>query len=341
VYYYVKVTNANNSASGTKTASANSNAAAVTVTVVNAQAPVISAHPQSASYTVGADAAALTATATSPDEGELSYQWHSRAGSEDPWTAIDGATGSTYTPPTAVLGTVYYYVRITNTNNAVSGAKTASANSNAAAITVAINAQTPIISAHPQSASYTVGNTVEPLTVTAESPDGGNLSYQWFSSTGGGWTPIEGAGESSYTPSTAAAGAAAYYVRVTNTNSAVSGTKTASASSDVATVTVAPLGTGSFAFTIWASNDNSLISDMPEYLDISRSLGERLTITAADDLTDLQWAINSINLDPPRGSAQSILIEAAAYPIGNYTLRLYAKREGVPYSINITFVVDN
>jgi uncharacterized repeat protein (TIGR02543 family) len=341
VAYYVKVTNTNNSVNGTKTAMANSSPATITATGVNAQAPVISAHPQSASYTVGAAAAALTVAAESPDGGELSYQWNSGAGSGDAGGALSDATGASYTPPTAEAGTLYYYVRVANTNNGANGTKTATANSEAAAIAVTVNAQAPVISVHPQSASYAKGAAAAALTVAAASPDGGTLSYQWFSSTGNEWTPIEGANESSYMPSTAAAGAAAYYVRVANANNSVNGTKTAVTNSNTATVMVTSIGTGSFVFAIWANNDNSLISDMPEYLDISRSLGERLTIAAADDLTDLQWAINSINLEAPRGSAQSIVIEAATYPIGNYTLRLYAKKNGVPYSINITFVVDN
>jgi cobalamin biosynthesis Mg chelatase CobN len=82
--------------------------------------------------------------------------------------------------------------------------------------------------------------------VTATSPDGGTLSYQWYlndtdNTTGG--TAV-GSGDASYMPSTATVGTAYYYVVVTNTNDAVNGEKTATATSETAAVMVsAPIGT--------------------------------------------------------------------------------------------------
>jgi uncharacterized repeat protein (TIGR02543 family) len=210
--------------------------------VVNAQAPAISAQPQSASYAVGDTATALSVTASSPDGGELSYQWHRSAGGA--WTAISGETSASYTPSTEAAGAAAYYARITNTNHTATGTKTASVNSSTATVTVSpaavVNAQAPAISVQPQSAGYTVGDTATALSVAASSPDGGELSYQWHRAAGDAWTAIEGATGASYLPSTEAAGAVSYYVKVTNTNNSVNGTKTASVNSDPAMITTAP-----------------------------------------------------------------------------------------------------
>jgi hypothetical protein len=310
----------------------------------NAQAPVISVQPQSGTYDIGA-AVTLSVTAASPDGGTLSYQWHS-AVSGGSWAAIEGATEASYTPSTAAEGAVSYYVRITNTNNGVSGTKTASVNSGTVTVTVSPgNIQAPNITVQPQGATYTVGDTATVLSVTAASPDGGTLSYQWHSAvSGGSWAAIEGATGASYTPSTAAEGTVSYYVRVINTNA--SGTKSAGANSDTVTVTVSPdltgtPGSGVFAFTAWVNDDDSLVSDMPDYFDISRGLGERLVLTAAAGLTEIQWSMNGIDLPAPRGTAQSFTLEAVAYPVGDYTLGLYAEQGAIPYSINFTVTVDN
>ncbi|MDR1523772.1 MAG: hypothetical protein LBS79_00755, partial [Tannerella sp.] len=51
-------------------------------------------------------------------------------------TSISGATGASYTPSTATVGTTYYYVVVTNTNSSVNGTQTATVTSRAAMITV-------------------------------------------------------------------------------------------------------------------------------------------------------------------------------------------------------------
>jgi hypothetical protein len=102
-----------------------------------------------------------------------------------------------------------------------------------------VNAAAPVITAWPAGGSYE-RYTAATLTVTAASPDGGYLSYQWYNngstnSTTGGNAAGTTAG---ITPSTTAEGTTYYYVVVTNTNNAVPGTKTATATSVVATITV-------------------------------------------------------------------------------------------------------
>jgi hypothetical protein len=141
LYYYVVVTNTNNSATGTKTATATSIPAEIIVdTVVHTVTPQITAQPQSASYIVDQVATALSVTATASDGGILTYQWYrNEADSNSDGTALTGETDASYTPPTMEAGTVYYYVVVTN-KNSVDGAKSASVASNRAVITVIANA---------------------------------------------------------------------------------------------------------------------------------------------------------------------------------------------------------
>jgi hypothetical protein len=196
----------------------------------SAQSPDITGHPQSAAYTKGASAAALTVTAASPDGGTLSYQWYKdddtdRAnGSETPV----GTNSVSYTAPTDAEGTFYYYVAVTNTL----GGKSASAASAPAEITVTapgiVNAQVPVISAQPQNATYTQGASAAPLTVTASVSDAGTLHYQWYRNTvnsnyegilinGADGLLSSGAAGGNYTPPATTGGTFYYYVEVTNT----------------------------------------------------------------------------------------------------------------------------
>jgi hypothetical protein len=244
LYYYVVVTNTNSSVNGVPTATLAGVPIAVTINaIVDAPSPVISGQPQSgASYTVGLPATDLSVTATG--SGILSYQWYSNTtNSNTGGTAITGATGANYTPSTATVGTLYYYVVVTNTDVTVNGTPIVTTVSNTAAVTVnaLVNAQMPTISVQPQDVSYTVGQTAAALSVTANVGDGGTLSYQWYNNTTNsntGGTVITGATGVSYTPSTATVGTAYYYVVVTNTNSGVTGTPTATTASNAAAVTV-------------------------------------------------------------------------------------------------------
>ncbi len=102
------------------------------------------------------------------------------------------------------------------------------------------NAQTPIITANPQSVAVYVGNSVN-LSVVANVADGGILSYQWYrNSTNSniGGTPISGATNSIYSHSTLTTGTWYYYAIITNTNANATGNKTVVITSNVASVTV-------------------------------------------------------------------------------------------------------
>jgi hypothetical protein len=187
--------------------------------------------------------ATLSVTASVSDGGTLSYQWYSNTiNSNSSGTPV--GTGAIYTPITTTVGTTYYYVVATNTNNGVNGATTATATSNTATVIVNDlgNAEIPTITVHPAGATYGYNETANALSVTASVSDGGTLSYQWYSNTinsnSGGTSLGSGAQASVYIPDTATVGTTYYYVVATNTNNDVNGTTTATATSNTAVVTV-------------------------------------------------------------------------------------------------------
>jgi len=105
--------------------------------IINAQTPNITAHPHGATYTQSATATPLTVTANVTDGGQLSYQWYSNTVyNSATGTAIGEATNANFTPPTADVGTLYYYVIVTNTNTSVNGTQTATKTSNIATVEV-------------------------------------------------------------------------------------------------------------------------------------------------------------------------------------------------------------
>jgi len=248
-YYFVQVTNTitNNGDGGTKTATARSNAVTLTVNSrVNAQTPNITGQPTGGTVIFGGTHN-LTVAATSPDNGTLTYQWYSNTSSSTTGGSIIGsATSATYNPPTNTAGTFYYFVQVTNTitNNGDGGTKTATARSNAVTLTVnsRVNAQAPNITGQPTGGTVIFGGTHN-LTITAVSPDSGTLTYQWYSNTSAsntGGSIISSATSATYNPPTNTAGTFYYFVQVTNTiiNNGDGGTKTATARSNVVTLTV-------------------------------------------------------------------------------------------------------
>jgi len=104
---------------------------------VDAAAPTITAQPSGKTAKVG-DTVTLSVTADASDGGTLSYQWFvsDTAGSGGTGFAISGATSSTYAVPTNTIGTAYYFVEVTNTNNNATGTKTAKVQSAKATIEV-------------------------------------------------------------------------------------------------------------------------------------------------------------------------------------------------------------
>jgi hypothetical protein len=92
---------------------------------------------------------------------------------------------------------------------------------------------------------------------------------------------------------------------------------------------------------IWADEDQSLLSDVPTNLVISKNNGDVFTIRVAEDMEGIQWSLNGKDIPAPRGTGREITFEAASYIPGRYTLRLDTNKGEVPYSINIIFTVSN
>jgi len=91
----------------------------VTLTV---KAPtVITTSPQAAAYCVGSTATPLSVVATG--EGTLTYKWYSNTvDNTTTGTLIPSATTATFTPPTAISGTTYYYAEVTGSCGQVKSA---------------------------------------------------------------------------------------------------------------------------------------------------------------------------------------------------------------------------
>jgi len=251
--YYVLVTNTNNKAR-VKTASAQSVGITVSVNVEGAAVyPHITVEPQDKEIFISADmtVAPLTATATISDAGTLSWQWYEHEDADDEeGEAISTATGNggsaAFTPDftTATAAGIYYYsVVFTNDNPAATGMPTATSRSDVVSYEVnrVASALEPVINTHPADANYyTDDDTTRTLTVIATSPDGGELSYQWYSSTTSATAGFSEAGVGAsinFVPSSDGIRTIYYYVVVTNTNQYATQT-TAMATSRTATVDI-------------------------------------------------------------------------------------------------------
>jgi uncharacterized protein YjdB len=105
---------------------------------------------------------------------------------------------------------------------------------------VVIHAETPVITLQPVAAAYVFNQAMTALTVECEVRDGGDLSYQWYSSatqTATNSALIPGATNASYTPP-ANIGYDIYYLcRITNVNEDVNGMQSSIIRSDVVKVT--------------------------------------------------------------------------------------------------------
>ena len=166
----------------------------------------------------------LVADVNVSDGGELTWQWYMLPGE---YVTLDGQPAEGDGADTHSLwldglseGIYHFYVVVTNTNNNVNGNKTASIRSNLMTVVI-INPADPVkypkITEQPGDRRAVAGD-IE-LSVTAEEPAAGALSYQWYSAatlsnTGG--DIINGATNAAYTANLTA-GDYYFYVVVTNT----------------------------------------------------------------------------------------------------------------------------
>jgi len=243
-YYYVRVTNSND-VTDRKVTSIISELAVISFRNVNDPViPVITRQPAGGTYQFGKNVGALRVEAKA-EGGILSYQWYSSSTfSADPDAAVEveGAFHTTFIPDIDMLraGKNYFFVVVTNT---VTG-RSATEVSLPATIEMVLGerAAAPRIDVQPKDQLAFPGiDLIEPLTVTAVSPDSGQISYQWYSNTRSatsGGTILTGATSSTYTPSLTSGQSLYYYARVTNTNNNVKLEKTAVVNTKVVKVSL-------------------------------------------------------------------------------------------------------
>ena len=164
--------------------------------------------------------------------GTITYQWYCTAANNNfSGTAVPGATSVTFSPPTNVLGTRYYYCRV-NVASVTCGVVFVVTSGTGAVIVVA----PPTINTQPTpTQTICIGGTPAPLSLGYTGGTGAP-TYQWYSNatnsnTGG--TAIAGATTNSYTPPGATIGTFYYYCVVT-----LSGQGCGTVATNVATVIV-------------------------------------------------------------------------------------------------------
>lgn len=109
----------------------------------------------------------LDATASVADGGDLTYQWYSNTSlSNEGGTEIEGAIEAVYTATVPAGETRYFYCVVKNTNEAATGNKTATATSNAVAVTNSSTSGTTIPDAGVVSGE--LGSQTNPVTTWAE-----------------------------------------------------------------------------------------------------------------------------------------------------------------------------
>ena len=242
-HFYVIVANNNSKATGRKIVSVRSEPVTVVVNDGNnARYPIISKQPTGGDDVYLGPSMTVTPLEVTVDTGDgegggssyqwnISYQWYeATTPTNDYGSLMEGVTIKSFNPTGRIQelnepGDYYYFVVVTNTDYNVTGRRVSSVVSNPVLVRVSRNpnAATPEITSQPSGEIYFIGNTVIPLTVTAESTDGGTISYQWYSNTtssGENGTKLEGKTDSSYVPdiSTGSTGRYYYYAIVTNTN---------------------------------------------------------------------------------------------------------------------------
>ena len=99
--------------------------------------PTIAIQPKDVTVSINEKTSIQVALAASSGLKNVSYQWFSSSTNQTTGgTRINGATRDTYSPPTEISIVQYYYCEITNTDNTVTGNKTAKVISRAAKVTV-------------------------------------------------------------------------------------------------------------------------------------------------------------------------------------------------------------
>jgi hypothetical protein len=193
---------------------------------------LIATSPSSLTVVAGQPASFLVQL--NPGIGAATYQWARNCGAG--FTAIGGATNSTYTLPTATAGDACQYRCVVTVGGC-------SATSAAAQLTVLPLDGAPIITRQPASVTVTLG---QPVAFTVSAVGGPPLSYQWFFN----GAPLPGAhsAELNLGPAESTA-AGTYTVEVSNPFGFVT--------SELATLTLGGSTAGN-EFIAWVQNAASL-----------------------------------------------------------------------------------
>ena len=305
--------------------------------LTHAAAPGIDTDPGDLTVNVGEQADLSVAASGGVS---LSYQWYSNTqNSPTGGTPIPSATSATYAAPTATAGTTYYYVVVTNTDGAATGNQTATATSAVAAVTVKAltHAAAPGIDTDPGDLTVNFGEQAD-LSVAASG--GVSLSYQWYSNTQNsptGGTPIPSATSATYAAPTATAGTTYYYVVVTNTDSAATGTKQATSTSAVAKVTVKAL-----TYILGTIANQSGAKLLEGY---SSGTQDTITVTLANNGTG---ALNHLQVALSGQQAGRFVITqpllsslSSGAPATSFTIKAADGLQAGTYTATVTVTADN
>ena len=214
-----------------------------TVYIVDTPTPSVSVSGGGSIYRGGSTTLSCSATS---DSGDLTYQWQYRTASGSTWISISGATGTTYSPSSASVGTVYYRCSVTNTLNGY----TKTANSSELTVQV-LDTPTPSFSTADlfDKTYYKGASSVSTYSVTGYSSSG-TLTYAWQSSSdGSSWSNISGATGTSYTPPVTTAGTTYYRCTVTNTLNGYSKTTNSGSCTVIVKDTPSPEFTSSYSIS--------------------------------------------------------------------------------------------
>ena len=240
----------------------------------------------------------------------ITYQWFTNtANNTTNATAIANATSNSYTIPTNVAGTRFYYVVVT-------GSCSSSITSNI--VSQVVNSSTFTTEPSSTAQNLAFGGTATALTVASP----GATAYQWFSnsnnSTSGG-NAITGATSATYTPSTASPGALYYYAVATGgcstATSSLSGLITVGkATPTIGSMTAINKTFGDAAFTLTAptSNATGAFTFASSNTAVATISGTTVTIVGAGTATITATQATDANYNA--GSVSTTLTVAKATP---------------------------